>query len=153
MAAKTVLEDVQEIQPWCRITATSQSHRELSTNVPFLEAGPGVWGGCGSEQLAATVPWASVYSGALNTPGAPAGVLELYIYIIYDMIYRYLYGITVKSCLRLPMILCISNDCVGFSDASGSSTSTSILRQNRLNRGMEERGIVARGCLPSLVLN
>ena len=75
-----MFEDIQEIQPWCRITATtSQSHDELSTNVPFSEAGPGGGWGCGPEQLAATVPCASVYSGTLNTPGAPAGALELYI--------------------------------------------------------------------------
>ena len=54
-APNTVFEDVQEIQPWCRITATmSQSHNELSTNA-----------GCGPEQLAATVPCASVYSGCI----------------------------------------------------------------------------------------
>ena len=46
----TVVEDVQEVQPWCRITATgTQSHRELSTNGPFLEADPGVWWGCGPD--------------------------------------------------------------------------------------------------------
>ena len=34
--AVTVFEHVPEIQPWCRITATtSQSHIELSPNVPF----------------------------------------------------------------------------------------------------------------------
>ena len=91
------------------------------------------------------------------------------------------------------MILCFSNDCVGFSDVSGSSTSTSIQTEpqyggemdccrlrtrgtsttrlvagvisamvekelwernfgfdslkSRLNRDMEEKGIVARDCL------
>ena len=76
----TVFEDIQEIQPWCRITATtSQSHNELSTNVPYLEAVQGVWWGCGPEQLAAKVPCARVYSGTLNTPSAPAEVLEIYI--------------------------------------------------------------------------
>ena len=44
------------------------------------------------------------------------------------------------------MILWISNDCVGFSDNSGSSTSSSIW--NGLNRDMEEKVIVARDCLP-----
>ena len=34
--------------------------------------------------------------------------------------------ITAKSCVRLQTILCFSNDCIGFSDVSGSSTSTSI---------------------------
>ena len=62
-APNTVFEDVQEIHPWCRIRATtSQSHDELSTNVPFLEAGQGVWWGCGPERLEATVPCACVYS-------------------------------------------------------------------------------------------
>ena len=60
----------------------SQSPNELSTKVVFLEAGQGVWCGCGPEQLAATVPCASVYSGTLNTPGAQVGFLELYIEII-----------------------------------------------------------------------
>ena len=65
-APNTVLEDVPEIQPWCRITATtSQSNNELSTNVPFVEAGQGgVWG-CGPEQLEATDLCASVYSGCM----------------------------------------------------------------------------------------
>ena len=36
------------------------------------------------------------------------------------------------------------NDCVGFSDVSGSSTSTSIW--SRLNRGMEEKRIAASDC-------
>ena len=64
-ALNTVFEDVQEIQPWCRITATtSQSHNELSTNL-FLEAGQGGGWGCGSEQLAARVPCAHVYSGCI----------------------------------------------------------------------------------------
>ena len=63
VAPNTVLEDLQEIQPWCRITATrSQSHHELCTNVAFLEAGQGVWWGRGPEQLAATVPCARVNS-------------------------------------------------------------------------------------------
>ena len=32
-----LIQYVQEIQPWCIITAiTSQSHNELSTNVPLL---------------------------------------------------------------------------------------------------------------------
>ena len=76
MLIYTVVEEVQEIQPWGRNTATtSQSHHEK-------EAGPGVWWGCGPVQLAAPVPCASVYSGTLNTPGAPVGVLELYIKII-----------------------------------------------------------------------
>ena len=49
-----------------RITATtSKSHNELSTNVPFLEAGQGGGWGCGPEQLVATVPCASVYSGCI----------------------------------------------------------------------------------------
>ena len=49
----TVLEDTQEVQPWCRMTAArSQSHRELSTNGTFLEAGPGGGWGRGPEQLA-----------------------------------------------------------------------------------------------------
>ena len=35
----TVFEDLQEVEPWGRITATrTQSHRELSTNGRFLEA-------------------------------------------------------------------------------------------------------------------
>ena len=48
----TVVEDVQEIQPWCRMTASrSQSHHELSTNGLSLEAGHGGWWGRGPEQL------------------------------------------------------------------------------------------------------
>ena len=39
--SNTVFEDVLEIQPWCRITATtSQFHNVLSTNVPFFRVGP-----------------------------------------------------------------------------------------------------------------
>ena len=63
----TIFEDVQEIQPRCRITATtSQPHNELSTNAPFLEAdqggsrvgaGQGGGWGCGPEQLVAPEPW------------------------------------------------------------------------------------------------
>ena len=46
----TVFEDVQEIQPRHRITATtSQSHNELSTNVPFFRAGQG--GGWGQVKV------------------------------------------------------------------------------------------------------
>ena len=53
-----VFENVQEIQPWGRITInTSQSHNELSTNVRW---------GCGPEQLAATVPCARVYIAPCN---------------------------------------------------------------------------------------
>ena len=37
------------------------------------------------------------------------------------------------------------NDCIGFSDVTGSSTSTSIW--SRLNVDMEEKGIVALDCL------
>jgi hypothetical protein len=45
-AHHTIFEDVQEIQPWCRITATtSQSHDELSTNVPFYKRRVKVEGG------------------------------------------------------------------------------------------------------------
>ena len=51
----------------------------LPKRAVFLDAGQGGGLGCGPEQLAATVPCASVYSGTLNTPGALAGVLELYI--------------------------------------------------------------------------
>ena len=54
--------------------------------------------------------------------------------------------ITAKSCVRLQTIWWISNDCVWFSDVSGSSTSTLIW--SRLNHDMEEKGIVARDCLP-----
>ena len=46
-------------------------HHELST--------PGGGWGRGPEQLVVTGPCAGVYSGTLNTPGAPAGVLEFYI--------------------------------------------------------------------------
>ena len=69
-----------KLQPWCRITSiTSQYHNELTTNVPISEAGQGGGWECGPEQFAATVQCASVYSGTLNTLGAQAGVLELYI--------------------------------------------------------------------------
>ena len=47
-APNTVFEDVQEIQPWCRITTTaSQPHNELSTNMQFFRGGsilPLDWG-------------------------------------------------------------------------------------------------------------
>ena len=51
-----------------RITAAmSQSHNELSTNVPFLRGGSR-WrvGVFGPEQLAATVPCAPFYSGCIG---------------------------------------------------------------------------------------
>ena len=38
---------------------------QLSTNAPFLEVGQGGGWGCGPEQLAATVPFASAYSGCI----------------------------------------------------------------------------------------
>ena len=45
-APNTVFEHVPDIQPWCRITATtSQSHNELSTNVLFFKRRVKVEGG------------------------------------------------------------------------------------------------------------
>ena len=46
--------------------------------------------------------------------------------ILYIAIYIIIHIITAKSCVRLQTISWISNDCVGFSDVSGSSTSTTI---------------------------
>ena len=77
-----LIQYLKTMQPRCRITATmSQYNNELSTNIPFLEAGqggecgrvkvcPGGGWGCGPEQLAATVPCASVYSGCMQWRGA-----------------------------------------------------------------------------------
>ena len=73
------------------------------------EAGQGGGWGCGLEQLAATVPCV-VYSGWMYRNGEAR---------------------TAFGRVRLQTILWISNDCVGFSDVSGFSTSTSIW--SRLN--------------------
>ena len=68
VAPNTVLEDVQEIQPWCRITATtSQSHNENSTNVPFVGGGSRWrWAG-GPEQCSA------VFANMLELSGCSGG--------------------------------------------------------------------------------
>ena len=49
-----------ELQP-LRASPTKSSPQTYR----FLEAGPGVWWGCGPEQLVAAVTCASVYSGCI----------------------------------------------------------------------------------------
>jgi hypothetical protein len=102
------------------------------------EAGQSGGWGCGPEQLAATVPCASVYDGCIamarihniirwHTHRCSDGIPgALYLNnIIYRYLYHIIYIFTAKSCVRLRMILWIWKDCVGLSDVSGFSTSTS----------------------------
>ena len=138
------------------------------------EAGQGGGWGCGPDPLAATVPCAlfivdlsqwrgahSLWPCSVNIQdsgcsGGSPGALYLNDIILYIDIYIISYILLLLLLLLLlyilswpkviiQTILWISNDCVGFSDASGSSTSTSI--SSRLNRDMAEKGIIARDCL------
>ena len=52
-----LIQYLKKLSLGAELATTSQPHNELSTNVPFLEAGPGGGWGCGPEQLVATVPW------------------------------------------------------------------------------------------------
>ena len=80
------------------------------------------WAACGHRTMRWCLQWNTEHSGC---SGGSPGVL----YLINTILSRYLYHIIciipAKSCVRLRMILWISNDCVGFSDVSCSSTSTS----------------------------
>ena len=69
--------------------------------------------------------------------GSPGALCLNNILLYIDIIYI----ITAIICVRLQTILWISNDCVGFCDISGSSTSTLIW--SRLNLDMEEKGFVS----------